>query len=118
MQTNTATKQVPAFSLESLVEFLDGYRHVSHIRENSKLEVSSDKGAFVFSDSNFATLETAETELKNLFEFISSDDESVENDWILHVERWEYANEFAETPQDEREEYEGQADVQDFGTDL
>lgn len=122
MQTNTVTKQVPAFSLESLVEFLDGYRHVSHIRENSKLEVSSDKGAFVFSDSNFATLEKAEEELDKLFEFISSGDESVKNDWILHVERWEYANEFEntaqETPQDEREEYEGQSDVQDFGPDL
>jgi len=34
------------------------------------------------------------------------------------VERWEYANEFGDTPQDEREDYEGQTDTQDFGPDL
>jgi hypothetical protein len=118
MQTNTATKQVSAFSLESLIEFLDGYRHVSHIRENSKLEVSKDCGTFVFSDSNFETLESAEIALDRLFEFISPGDESVESDWVFHVERWEYANEFTETPSDEREDYEGQAEIQDFGPDL
>jgi len=119
MQNATIKATAAALTVLSLIEFLEAYpfnleqmeRENDDSSKSTELLVSNREENFTIGFSPF-TINGEDATAKDFILRVANGDESVADDWNMHVDRFVPDNEY-----DERAEVSGQADVSDYGPD-